>query len=159
MPAGGRARLALRLPARGAAGRLVVRDAGSGAVAAIAPVGPSRPARTPPDSLGDPEVRVSSGLAEVLVRLGTRRRVDARVRGAALHRVRLALLPAAGGAPIPVAGAKQEGSAPAGTYRFLVARRGASGLDVAPGAYRLRVTARGPDGRALRTVSRRFTLR
>ena len=68
-------------------------------------------------------------------------------------------LPVAGGPPVPVAGAKEEGSWPAGTYRFLVARRGGSGLDVAPGAYRLRVTARGPDGRPLRTVSRRFTLR
>jgi Subtilase family/PA domain len=159
VPAGGRARLTLRLPARGASGRLVVRDAGSGAVAAIAPVGPARPAKTPPDTLGRPQVRLSAGLAEVLVRLGTRRRVDARVRGAEVHHLRLALLPVAGGPPVPVAGAKQEGSWPAGTYRFLVARRGGSGLDVAPGAYRLRVTARGPDGRPLRTVSRRFTLR
>jgi hypothetical protein len=60
---------------------------------------------------------------------------------------------------VPVAGAKQDGSWPAGTYRFLVARRQASGLDVAPGAYRLRITARGPDGRPLRAESRRFTLR
>ena len=159
VPAGGRARLTLRLPAPGAHGRLVVRDAGSGAVVAVALAAPSRPARTPPDAIGRPEVRVSSGLAEVLVRLGTRRRVDARVRGAAVFRVRLALLPVAGGPPVPVAGAKQEGSWPAGIYRFLVARRGASGLDVTPGAYRLRVTARGPDGRALRAESRRFTLR
>jgi Subtilase family/PA domain len=159
VPAAGRTRLVLRLPARGASGRLVVRDAASGAVAAVAPLGPSRPARTPPDTLGRPQVRLSAGLAEVLLRLGTRRRVDARVRGAEVHRVRLALLPVAGGAPVPVAGAKEEGSWPAGTYRFLVARRGGSGLDVSPGAYRLRVTARGPDGRPLRTVSRRFTLR
>ena len=159
VPAAGSARLKLRLPARYGSGRLVVRDASSGAVAATAPVGPSRPARTPPDALGRPQVRLSAGLAEVLLRLGTRRRVDARVSGADVHRVRLALLPVAGGPPVPVAGAKEQGSWPAGTYRFLVARRGGSGLDVAPGAYRLRVTARGPDGRALRTVSRRFTLR
>ena len=137
----------------------MVRDASSGAVAATALVGPSRPARTPPDALGRPQVRLSAGLAEVLLRLGARRRVDARVSGAEVHRVRLALLPVAGGPPVPVAGAKEQGSWPAGTYRFLVARRGGSGLDVAPGAYRLRVTARGPDGRAVRTVSRRFTLK
>lgn len=154
----GRTVIVLRLPERGSAGRLVVRDAG-GALAAVARVGPARPARTPPDALGRPEVRVQAGLAEVLVRLGVRRRVDQRVRAATLRGVRLALVPAAGGAPLPVAGAKQDGAWPAGTYRFLVVRRRASGLDVAPGAYRLRVTARGVDGRVLRRESRVFTLR
>jgi hypothetical protein len=72
--------------------------------------------------------------------------------------VRLELLPAAGGDPLPVAGAKQDAAWPAGTYRFLVARRLASGLTVAAGAYRLRVVARGADGRTLQRVSAPFTL-
>ncbi|MBY0397266.1 MAG: hypothetical protein K2X91_12490, partial [Thermoleophilia bacterium] len=67
--------------------------------------------------------------------------------------VRLQLVPEGGGDPIPVAGSKQDGAWPAATYRFLVARRLASGLEAPPGTYRLRVTARGADGRVLRRES------
>jgi Subtilase family/PA domain len=158
LDAGGRAELRLRLPRTVGGGRLVVRRAGSGEVVARAVVLPSRPARTPDDALASPQIRADSGLAEVLVRVGTLRRDDARVRAARLHGLRLELLPAAGGAPLPVAGRKQGWAWPPGTYRFLVARRLASGVDVAPGTYRLRVSATGPDGRVLSRESGSFTL-
>jgi hypothetical protein len=58
-----------------------------------------------------------------------------------------------------VAGAKQSGDWAAGTYRFLVARRLASGLDVPAGRYRLMVSATGPDGTVLRRLSAPFALR
>jgi hypothetical protein len=157
LPGDGRAVLRLALPDAGN-GRLVVRDAATGAEVGSWPVVASRPARTPAGALGEPQVRVESGLAEALVRVGTLRRRDARVEGVRLHGLRLELVPAAGGEPLPVAGAKQEGAWPAGTYRFLLARRLASGLDVPPGAYRLRATATGPDGRRVSAQSRRFAL-
>ena len=156
--AGGRVELSLRLPAPGAAGTLVVRPVGSAEVAARAPVLPARPARTPADALSDPQIRADSGLAEILVRVGTLRREDGRVRSVRLHGLRLELVPADGGAIQPVAGTKQAWAWPAGTYRFLVARRLASGVDVAAGTYRVRVTATGPDGATLRRESGPFTL-
>jgi Subtilase family len=156
--AGGRAELTLRLPEADASGTLVVRPAGGGDVAARAPVLPARPARTPADALSDPQIRADSGLAEVLVRVGMLRRQDARVRSVRLHGLRLELVPEGGGAVQPVAGTKQAWAWPAGTYRYLVARRLASGLDVAPGTYRVRVSARGPDGAVLRRESGPFRL-
>ena len=156
--AGGRVELSLRLPAPGAAGTLVVRPVGSGEVAARAPVLPARPARTPADALSDLQIRADSGLAEILVRVGTLRREDGRVRSVRLHGLRLELVPADGGAIQPVAGTKQAWAWPAGTYRFLVARRLASGVDVAAGTYRVRVTATGPDDTTLRRESGPFTL-
>ena len=158
LAAGGRAGLRLELPAVRAGGRLVVRRAGGGEAIAGAIVMPSRPARTPDEALAAPQIRADSGLAEVLVRVGMLRREDARVRSVRLHGLRLELLPAGGGAALPVAGTKQGWAWPAGTYRFLVARRLASGVDVAPGSYRLRVTARGPDGTIQRRESASFTL-
>ena len=92
------------------------------------------------------------------MRVGTLRREDGRVRSVRLHGLRLALVPADGGAIQPVAGTKQAWAWPAGTYRFLVARRLASGVDVAAGSYRVRVTATGPDGATLRRESGPFTL-
>ncbi len=59
---------------------------------------------------------------------------------------------------LPVAGTKQAWAWPAGSYRFLVARRLASGVAVAPGTYRVRVTGTGPDGTSVRTESGPFTL-
>ncbi len=156
--AGGRTELRLELPAGAASGRLIVRRADGGEEVARAVVLPARPASTPPDALGDPRIRADSGLAEVLLRVGTLRREDGRVRSARLHGVRLELLPADGGEALPVAGTKQPWAWPAGTYRFLVARRLASGVDVAPGTYRVRVTATGPDGAVLRRESSPFTL-
>jgi hypothetical protein len=155
---GGRAELRLALPRGAVEGTLVVRPAEGGAVVARAPVMPSRPARTPAAALAPPQIRADSGLAEVVVRVGMLRREGERVRSVRLHGVRLELLPEGGGAALPVAGTKQAWPWPAGAYRFLVARRLASGVDVAAGAYRLRVTAAGPDGAVLRRVSGPFTL-
>lgn len=156
LPPGGRRALAVGLP--GGTGHLVVRD-GEGHLLARTPVLPLRPAGAAPDALGVPEVRADAGLAEVRVTLGLLRRADGRVRSARLSGVRLALVPADGGAPLPVAGAGQRASWPAGTYRFLVARRLASGLDAPAGRYRLRVTATAPDGAVLRRTSAPFPLR
>lgn len=153
---GGRAQLRLDLPR--AAGWLVVRD-DEGATVGRAPVVARRAAGAVPDALGTPEVRADASLAEVRVRLGLLRRDDGRLHAAQVSDVALALVPVGGGDPLPVAGAGQRGSWPAGSYRFLVARRLASGLDAPAGRYRLRVTARGPDGTSLRTRSAPFTLR
>jgi hypothetical protein len=156
--AGGRAELTVRLPDPDALGTLVVRPAAGGEIAARAPLLPARPARTPADALSNPQIRADSGLAEVLVRVGMLRREDGRVRSVRLHGLRLELVSDGSGAVQPVAGTKQAWAWPAGTYRFLVARRLASGLDVAPGTYRVRVTARGPDGAVLRRESGPFSL-
>ncbi len=155
---GGRATLRLRLPPGAAQGQLVVRRAGGGEVAARAVVLPSRPASTPAEALGIPQIRADSGLAEVQVRVGMLRRDDSRVRSVRLHGVRLDLLPGDGGPPLPVAGTKQASAWPAGTYRFLVARRLASGVEVIPGTYRVRVTGIGPDGTVLQRESGPFAL-
>lgn len=152
------ARTSLRLTLPAARGTLVVRDAG-GAEVARAPVLPLRPAGPAPDALGTPEVRADASLAEVRVRLGVLERRGGRLRSARVSDARLSLIPVDGGDPLPVAGTGQRGSWPAGIYRFLVARRLASGLDVPPGAYRLRITARGPAGDALRRLSAPFTMR
>ena len=154
--ADGALHLNLTLPSA-APGHLIVRDP-SGASVAVAAVLPSRPARTPADALGRPEVSADARLAEVRVRLGLLRREAGRVRSARVHGVRLALVPVGGGTALPVAGSKQRGDWAAGTYRFLVARRLASGLEVPAGRYRLRVTATGPDGTVLRRLSGPFSL-
>ena len=100
--------LALRLP-RGGIGELVVRDV-DGAEVAHAPVVPSRPAATPADALGAPEVTVGTRFAEVRVRLGALRRASARVANVSLHGVAMELVPAGGGQALPVAGTKQSGA-------------------------------------------------
>jgi hypothetical protein len=138
-------------------GTIIVRRAG--AVVATAPVYDLRPAVVPGDALGAPRVRVSRGFAEVLVRVGHRRRSDGRITSSPLRSVRLQLVPAADGTPIAVLGSRQDGTWPAGTYRFMVSPRDADGVRVPPGLYRVRVIAAGPDGRVLRTESARFALR
>lgn len=159
--AAGRVEIRSAVPEQAVDGDLVVRDARSGSVVATAPIAEIRPARTPADALGTPEVRVGSGLAEIMVRVGSLRRDDGRVKSVNLRSVRVQLVPAGGGSPTPVSvfGAKQNASWPAGTYRFLISRRGADGLDVPNGVYRVRVIAAGPGRTVLRTESRRFTLR
>ena len=153
--ADGRTKLGLDLPA--ARGRLVLRTA-SGDEVAGAPVLAARPSRTDPGALGQPEVRADARLAEARVRVGILRQQDGRLRSVRLHGVTIALVPVDGGGPLPVSGAKQGAAWPAGTYRFLIAPRLASGLDVPPGEYRLRVAAVGPDGERLRTESGPFRL-
>ena len=120
---------------------------------------PSQPAATPAGALGRPEVTVGPRFAEVRVRLGALRRADARLSNVKLHGLRLELVPAGGGAALPVAGEKQSAAWAAGTYRFLVARRLASGLQAPAGRYRLRARAVGPDGTALTSTSESFRLR
>ena len=156
VPASGRVRLTLRLPA--ADGRLVVRTR-DGAEVAAAPVLPSRPARTPGDALGDLQVGSEGGVAEIRVRVGLLRRADGRLRSVRLHGLRLRLLPDDGGAALPVTGPKAAAALPAATYRFLVAPRLANGLDVPPGRYRVRVDAIGPDGHRLTITGGPLTIR
>jgi hypothetical protein len=67
-------------------------------------------------------------------------------------------VPAGGGRPLALAGVKQPGDLPAGTYRYLLSRRLASGARVPDGTWRLRVTAKGPDGTPLRRDSEPFEL-
>jgi hypothetical protein len=128
-------------------------------IVATAPVHSLRPAVVPGDALGVPRVRVSRGFAEVLVRVGHRRRADGRIVSSPLRSVRLQMVPAVGGTPIAVLGSRQDGTWPAGTYRFMVSRRDADGVRVPPGLYSVRVIAAGPDGRVLRSESARFSLR
>jgi hypothetical protein len=104
-------------------------------------------------------VTVGGRYAEVRVRLGALRRGSARVANVSLHGVAMELVPTAGGQALPVGGTKQSGAWAAGTYRFLVARRLASGLDAPAGEYRLRVRASGPDGTPLTRTSAPFDLR
>lgn len=138
-------------------GTITVRR--GGAVVATAPVYEMRRAPVPRDALGVPRVRVSRGFAEVLVRVGHRRRADGRIVSAPLRSLRLQLIPDGGGPPIAVLGARQDGTWPAGTYRFMVSPRDADGVRVPEGLYRVRAIAAAPDGRVLRTRSTRFPLR
>jgi hypothetical protein len=138
-------------------GTIVVRR--DDTTVATAPVYGLRPAVVPGDALGVPRVRVSRGFAEVMVRVGQRRRADGRIISTPLRSVRLQLVPAAGGPAIGVLGTRQDGTWPAGTYRLLLAPRDADGVPVPAGLYRVRVIAAAPDGRVLRTESGRFPLR
>jgi hypothetical protein len=58
-----------------------------------------------------------------------------------------------------MAGEKQSGDWPAGTYRFMLTRRQQTGKELPAGRYRLRVKALGPDGVTLVRESPAFTLR
>lgn len=155
---GSRRVVGVTLPA-GAATERVVALRADGTVAAVAPVVAARPAPAPVGALGRPEVTVRAGLAEARVRVGTLRRSEGRITGVVLHSLRLQLVPAAGGAPILLAGAKRDADLPAGTYRYLIARRDAHGAPIGPGVYRLRAIAAGPGGVVLRRESRGFSLR
>jgi hypothetical protein len=95
---------------------------------------------------------------EAEVRIGLLRRAGGTIRSATLHAVRLWLVPEAGGGSFLVAGAKQPGAWPAATYRFALSPRLGDGRTVLPGRYRLRVTARGPEGAGLATTSAPFAL-
>ena len=155
--AGGRRGVEASIPSWPGEGVIVVRRGDD--IVATAPVHSLRPAVVPGDALGVPRVRVSRGFAEVLVRVGHRRRADGRIVSSPLRSVRLQMVPAVGGTPIAVLGSRQDGTWPAGTYRFMVSRRDADGVRVPPGLYSVRVIAAGPDGRVLRSESARFSLR
>lgn len=152
-----------RMPVRAtvvapARGRIVVIDPAGDALGG-APAIPARRARTAGDALGVPRVRVVPGGAEALVRIGLLERRAAGVRAQRLSGVAFALVPAAGGAPLPVSGAKESGDGAPGTFRIAIGRRLAAGLEVPAGRYRLRVGATGPDGTRLRRHSAPFRLR
>jgi hypothetical protein len=103
-------------------------------------------------------VQVSSGLAEVRVPIGRLGRDAGTVASAPLHTVALWLVPQGGGAPLRLSGTKEGGDWAAGTYRFLLSRRLADGVQIPAGRWRVRVTAEGPDGTPLRQDSSLFTL-
>lgn len=139
-------------------GRLLVLPEAGGDPVAWAPL-VAVPAQAPPaGALGVPAVHVAAGVAQVEVAIGARRREGASLAATTLHDVDFWLVPAAGGAPLRVSGARQKGNWPAGTYRVLLSGRLANGLEVAPGRYRVRVTAKAPDGTAQSSESDTFRL-
>lgn len=139
-------------------GRLLVTPAAGGEPVAWAPFVALPPAPVPAGALGVPQVSVKDGTAEATVQVGLRERRDAALVSATLHGVALWLVPQDKGEPLAVTGDKSRGDWPTGTYRFIVSRRLASGLDVPAGTYRLRVTATAPDGGHLQQDSAAFDL-
>jgi Subtilase family/PA domain len=139
-------------------GRLVVLPEAGGDPVATAPVVALPSSPPPPGALGVPEVQVRDGVAQVQVEIGLRRREGDRLTATTLHDVGFWLVPVAGGEALRVSGERQRGNWPAGTYRVLLSGRLASGLAVAPGRYRLRMTALSPDGSPLRSESEAFRL-
>jgi minor extracellular serine protease Vpr len=139
-------------------GRLLVLPEAGGEPVAWAPLVALPPPAPPAGALGVPAVRVAAGVAQVEVAIGARRREGESLAAATLHDVGFWLVPAAGGEPLRVSGARQKGNWPAGTYRVLLSGRLANGLEVAPGRYRVRVTATAPDGTALSSESDPFRL-
>lgn len=155
--AGGAARVAadLPLPAGTAqpGGRIEVARVAAAATVASAPFAVRRPATTPQEALGRPQIDATEGRAQARVRLGRLEHADGRLHGTRLHGLRLALVPRDGGDPLLVAGSRQPAEWPAGSYRFALSRRLSDGTQAPAGPYRLRVTATGPDGTVLRRES------
>jgi hypothetical protein len=136
----------------------VLVPVGGGDPVAHAPVVPRRVPPTPADALGRPEVVASGGVADARVRVGTLERRGGRIASTRLHDLRLELVPAGGGDPLPVSHSARDGGWPQGVYRFLLSGRLASGVKIDPGRYTLRVRASGPDGRRLVKTSKAFRL-
>ena len=157
LAAGGKVEVSERVPGE-ARGRLELVSA-AGSPVAWAPVEPLRTPAAPHGALGTPEVTVGEEVAEVRVRLGRRARVAGRLVNQTLHGVRISLQPQPGGRAQPIAGAKQDGDWPPGTYRFLVARRLADGGPVGAGRYRVLVTGTAADGTRVQRASTPFDLR
>jgi hypothetical protein len=130
-----------------------------GATVGVSPVFAQATPRVPPAALGTPEIRAAGDVAEARVSIGTIGRSGNALVVAPLHRLGLWLVPAGGGAPIRMAGEKQSGDWPAGTYRFMLTRRQETGRELPEGRYRLRVKALGPDGVTLVRESKVFVLR
>lgn len=151
---GVRAGRRLKIPADDTGrGRLLVVSADSAAPLGVAPVTRRARVTTPKSALGIPEITTGSGLASVSAQIGRLERREGRLDSVRLHDVRVELLPDGGGDPLLVTGEKQPGEWAAGRYRLLLAQRLADGTPRSAGIYRVRVTARGPDGRRLTRVS------
>lgn len=109
-------------------------------------------------ALGVPQVRIAGDTAEARVTIGFVGRSGPALVVSPLHDLGLWLVPAGGAAPIRMAGDKQVGDWPAGTYRFMLTRRRVDGKELPAGRYRLRVQGFGPDGAPLVRESRVFRL-
>lgn len=133
--------------------------AADGTTVGVAPVFAQATPVVPPAALGAPEVRAAGDVAEARVSIGMIGRSGNALMVAPLHQLGLWLVPAGGGAPIRMAGDKQSGDWPAGTYRFMLTRRQETGRELPAGRYRLRVKALGPDGVTLVRESKVFALR
>lgn len=157
---GGEAQATVEVPAGTDAFRGTALVIGvDGRTLGVAPVFAQATSIVPPAALGTPEVRVAGDVAEARVAVGTIGRSGNALVVAPLHRLGLWLVPAGGGAPIRMAGEKQSGDWPVGTYRFMLTRRQQTGKELPTGRYRLRVKALGPDGVTLVRESPAFTLR
>jgi hypothetical protein len=161
LAAGMRTGVTVRIPGgEGAyAARLLLIPAAGGDPVASAPVVATPAPATPEEALGVPQVQVRSGYAEAEVRVGLLDRSGGALRSVPMHGVSLSLVPVGSDRPLRVAGARQPADWPAGAYRFLLARRLSNGLQIPPGRFRLRVSARGPDGTRLVRESGPFALR
>jgi len=133
--------------------------AADGTTAGVAPVFAQTTPAVPPAALGTPEIREAGDVAEARVSVGLVGRSGNALVVAPLHHLGLWLVPAGGGPPIRMAGEKQSGDWPAGTYRFMLTRRQQSGKELPAGRYRLRVKALGADGATLVRESKVFRLR
>ncbi len=153
------------IPARGRTAMTVVVPAGAGvfngAVRLVDPDGIAL-ARTPlvvtgapppPAPLGAPVVDVTDPAApEVRVTVGR--------AGRGARSLSVALVPQSGGAPIPMTVDTGGGDWPSGAYRLRLSPRSPDGKAVPAGRYRVRVTARpAGDGPAQTRVSRPFVFR
>ena len=157
---GGRAEMVVEIPAGTepfvGTVRVVTDD---GRTVATAPVYAAPKPAVPRTALGVPQIRATGDAVEARVTVGLVRHEAASLVVAPLHELGLWLVPAGGAAPIRMAGAKQAGDWPAGTYRFALTRRRADGQELPAGRYRLRVAAAGPDGVRLVRESKVFRLK
>jgi hypothetical protein len=157
---GGRAQLSIEIPPGDEAfsGTMHVLAA-DGSTVGVAPVSAFPTPTVSRLALGIPQVKVAGDTAEARVTVGFVGRREEAIVVSPLHELGLWLVPAGGGAPVRMAGAKQVGDWPAGTYRFLLTRRRADGQELAAGRYRLRVQGLGPNGEPLTRESKVFRLR
>ncbi len=133
--------------------------AADGRTVGVAPVFAAPKSDVPSAALGVPRVRVAGDTAEARVTIGFVGRSGSALVVSPLHDLGLWLVPAGGAAPIRMAGDKQVGDWPAGTYRFMLTRRRVDGKELLAGRYRLRVQGFGPDGVPLVRESKIFSLR
>ncbi len=152
-----RLRLGVRAEAGDDLGELVVRD-GNERIVGRAPVVFEKPVQVGKNFVRAPVVRVKGGVGQVALKIGGQAVGDNRLRAVRLNAVKMWLVPAGGGTPLLVSGEKEPADWPAGDYRFLLSRRLADGTPLPSGKFRLRVTARGPDGSSLSASSKAFSL-